>query len=220
MKAQGDVHLVSYRHLVLDLPAGLVNFERSLITALQSLAQLTQRHDTDEDLLRRFDSILANLCSAQPESDLENCIEFAYLELCHELELHRDLAAAKAFARQVTRWQLYEDVPGALLYLRKFFTLSLLCPQRYQPLAASIAGVRFLEGELCDEVRVDSRVPALFIGGSRSLVPSGADWCQLRRAGRKDSEGAALVVDSLLELVALHQTQLRVASAGLEGCLP
>lgn len=222
MKAQGDVHLVGYRHLILDLPAGLVNFECSLMGGLQELAKLTNHSYGDEYLLRRFDGILAKLGSSQPEASLEACIELTYSELRQELGLCLNLPAAQTFARQASRWQVYEDVPGALLYLRNFFTLSVLCPPRYQPLVAAISGVRFLEGELSGDIRVDSRVPALFIGGRQALSPQGADWCFLRRESEpgSDGAGAVLTLNSLQELVAMHQSQLSAAGGGVEGRLP
>ncbi|SEG86981.1 hypothetical protein [Marinobacterium lutimaris] len=222
MQGQGGLDLVGYRHLILDLPAGLVDFDSSLMSSLRALSQAAGSVHDDAYLLRRFDSLFAYRCNIQPESSLEACLGQVYTELRHELDLPRDLAATEAFIRRAVQWVAHEDVPGALLYLRKFFTLSVLCPQPYQAQASAIPGVRFLEGELCDEVRVDQRVPALFIGGRKSQLPEGADWCWLQREAQKSEivGEAALVVSSLLELVVMHQTQLRGASTRTEGCMP
>lgn len=200
--------LVDYRQLIFDLPGVLIDIDRWLLDGLRPLFQQAGWAVDSCEMLRRFDVVMARICATQEEVMPETLMGLAYAELSHQLGVEDPAFDALAFARQTRTWPVYADVPSALLYLRKFFSLAVICPERYRPMAYQMQGITFLEGELCNDVRISSHVPSLYVG-RLDHCPKGADWCQLERAGDvQKGVKPTFYIQDLLDLVKQHHQHL------------
>jgi hypothetical protein len=211
--------LTDYRALLIDCDEVLVDRDSGVWTALQPLLESRGGQPSKEQVLADYKAVVAKLYPRFAELGFSGVLCFAHRQLAESWGLHASWEEGMSFARSAGNWSLFEDAPGAMLYLRKFYRLL-------------VRGDRDAEdrGVLCERLGV---APEDFISlaeDSQWLTEQGADVqpvlhvtqpsvgahgtldrCLIgRQRARKPSTCAAdYCISSMADLVAQHQLSLR-----------
>lgn len=106
----------------------LVDRERGILEGLRPLAVQSTPATSDEHLLdayRRAADELISRGSALSPSAFHGQL---YQRLAHQLHTIPDWDESVAFSNSPGQWPIFEDAPGALQYLSKFYRLILIAP--------------------------------------------------------------------------------------------
>lgn len=115
--------LTNYRALLIDCDDVLVDRDSGVWTALQPLVQNLGRRLGREEVLAEYDEAVRSLVPRYDELGFSGLLCFAYRRLAERLGVEASWEEGMRFARSAANWALFEDAPGAMLYLRKFYRL-------------------------------------------------------------------------------------------------
>ncbi|PVZ19698.1 MULTISPECIES: haloacid dehalogenase [unclassified Pseudomonas] len=106
----------------------LVDRERGILEGLRPLAVQAGQALSDEQLLGAYYA-LASALRADPAITTASALHGRlYQQLAQQLHLIPDWDATVAFGSSTAAWPMFEDAPGALQYLAKFYRLVLIAP--------------------------------------------------------------------------------------------
>ncbi|MFR0716148.1 hypothetical protein ACLUS7_13935 [Enterobacterales bacterium BD_CKDN230030183-1A_HGKHYDSX7] len=107
--------------------ATLVDRERGILEGLRPLAAQSARPLDDLQLLAAYRNLALQL--ADQVSSPTALHGQLYQRLAQQLLIVPDWDASVAFGSAAAQWPIYEDAPGALQYLSKFYRLVLIAPR-------------------------------------------------------------------------------------------
>lgn len=215
--------LTDYRALLIDCDEVLVDRDSGVWAALQPLLDSRGGHPEKAQVLAEFSAVVQALYPRFGELGFSGLLCFAHRQLAERWELKASWEEGMSFARSVVGWSLFEDAPGAMLYLRKFYRLlvhgdrdaedrGLLCerlgimPDDFISLASDplqdhdwLAANDLDANAILQVTRPGARQPGagavclICRGRARHPSPCAADYC----------------INSMADLVAQHQLSLR-----------
>ena len=217
------MELTDYRTLLIDCDDVLVDRDSGIWAALQTLLALLPQPPDKNEVLSLFRQITQALAPRFDELGVGGSLCFAHRQLAQQLGLDASCEEGMAFARSACDWPLFEDAPGALLYLRKFYRVlvygdrdsadrDVLC-QRLG--IASVDLLSLAASPLSDPAWLqanDMQLEQLLVVTSAAGVPMAAvDMCLIRRTESAHAQPcqAHFCASSMADLVALHQLSLR-----------
>lgn len=212
------MRLTDYRVLLLDCDGVLIDRDSGVWTALQGLFAEARPVPEKGPLLARFHQLLQGLYPRFDELGFTGLLCFSHRQLAEGLGLRASWEESLSFARTATAWPLFEDAPGALLYLRKFYRLVVLCDRDAQDREALCERLGLHSDELLapgeSQAWLDQQqVPfdqALWVQANVPAPAQQGAVCLLRRGRRLAGECPTDVcINSLADLVAQHQLWLR-----------
>ncbi|WP_210639358.1 2-haloalkanoic acid dehalogenase [Pseudomonas sp. Tri1] len=217
------MRLTEYRALLIDCDEVLVDRDSGVWAALQPLLENHGNPPDKAQVLAEFDEVLQALYPRFGELGFSGLLCFAHRQLAERWKLKVSWEEGMSFARSAAGWTLFEDAPGAMLYLRKFYRLLVL-------------GDRDAEdrGALCERLGIE---PDDFISLASDPLQD-HDWLlsndldaeailQITRPGARPREVGAVClicrssenpstpcaadycINSMADLVAQHQLSLR-----------
>ncbi len=114
--------LIDYRALLIDCDEVLVDRDSGVWTALQPLLD-NGLNTRQRPVLAEFNDVIRTLYPRFDELGFSGLLCFAHRQLAERLGIKASWEEGMSFARSVPNWTLFEDAPGAMLYLRKFYRL-------------------------------------------------------------------------------------------------
>jgi FMN phosphatase YigB (HAD superfamily) len=215
--------LTDYRALLIDCDEVLVDRDSGIWTALQPLLENRPGVLGREEVLTEFNEAVRTLYPRFSELGFSGLLCFAHRQLAERLGLKVSWEEGMTFARSVRNWTLFEDAPGAMLYLRKFYRLLVhgdrdaedrewLCERLgvmpedlLSPASKPLADRAWLlTNDLkAEEILQVSRYPA--------EPPAAAGLCLIHRGHNRYTQPcpADYCINSMADLVAQHQLSLR-----------
>lgn len=215
--------LTDYRVLLIDCDEVLVDRDSGVWTGLQPLLDTLRDPPDKEQVLSQYHAVVQALYPRFDELGFSGLLCFAHRQLAQQLGAKASWEEGMSFARAASSWTLFEDAPGAMLYLRKFYTLLVYVDRDAEDRGVLCERLGLLPENLLslanhpldntdwlqaldlrpDETLLVSRPPALkgSLGG----------LCLIRR-GRSEHGAACLAdvcINSMADLVAQHQLSLR-----------
>jgi len=125
------MRITQYKALGFSCYGTLVDRNRAILDALKPLLARVELHDS-EAVLSRYRQLAVELRQHSPDISQLQLHCRLHERLARELEIPEDADSdwdlAMNFANRVSHWLIYEDVPGALQYLSKFYRLVMLMP--------------------------------------------------------------------------------------------
>lgn len=134
----------------------LVDRERGILEGLRPLAVQSTPTPSDEQLLQAYRHTAQELITSTSGVSPRAFHGQLYQRLAHQLHTIPDWDQSVAFSSSSDHWLIFEDVPGALQYLSKFYRLILIAPPH---------GI--------DMSSLTSRLPVTF---DAVIEPSSNDW--------------------------------------------
>jgi len=217
------MRLTEYRALLIDCDEVLVDRDSGVWAALQPLLESHGEPPDRPRVLAEFNEVLQALYPRFGELGFSGLLCFAHRQLAERWNLKVSWEEGMSFARSAAGWSLFEDAPGAMLYLRKFYRLwvqgdrdaedrGVLCerlgiePEDFVSLASDplqdpgwLKASGFDAAAILQVTRPGARLPR---AGAVCLIcrdpdvpaqPCAADYC----------------ISSMADLVAQHQLSLR-----------
>jgi len=215
--------LTDYRALLIDCDEVLVDRDSGVWTALQPLLDSRGGHSDKEQVLAEYAEVVRALYPRFAELGFSGLLCFAHRQLAERWGLKASWEEGMSFARSVASWSLFEDAPGAMLYLRKFYRLlvrgdrdtedrGLLCerlgimPDDF----ISLAGDPLLDPEW---LKANELETAHILQVTRPLtgLQAATDLCLICRGRTKQPSPCAAnyCINSMADLVTQHQLSLR-----------
>lgn len=151
----------------------LVDRERGIVEGLRPLAVQREGATSDDQLLSAYRRVARELADTAEQVSASAFHGQLYRRLAQQLQIIPGWDESVAFGSSSSHWPIFEDAPGALQYLSKFYRLLLIAPPHG-------IDVRALTG----------RLPVEF---DAIIEPSDDDWhasleAQLHRLGLERSE--------------------------------
>ncbi|MDH4549412.1 MULTISPECIES: hypothetical protein [Pseudomonas] len=107
--------------------ATLVDRERGILEGLRPLAAQSAQPLDDRQLLAAYRNLTLQLAhQVNSPTALHGQL---YQRLAQQLRIVPDWDASVAFGSAAAQWPIYEDAPGAVQYLSKFYRLILIAPR-------------------------------------------------------------------------------------------
>jgi hypothetical protein len=215
--------LTRYGTLLIDCDEVLVDRDSGVWTALQPLLEGRLGGADKERVLGEYTTVVQALYPRFDELGFSGLLCFAHRQMAERLGIKASWEEGMSFARSVPGWTLFEDAPGAMLYLRKFYRLlvyvdrdvedrGVLCerlglaPENLLSLAGNASnreeGLAALGIEPVDTLLV-TRAPA------RPVASGGLCLIRRGRAEHLQVCAADVCIDSMADLVRQHQLSLR-----------
>ncbi|MBF6031127.1 2-haloalkanoic acid dehalogenase [Pseudomonas sp. P115] len=211
--------LTDYRALLIDCDEVLVDRDSGVWAALQPLLDTRGGQPSKEQVLAEFSAVVAGLYPRFAELGFSGVLCFAHRQLAETWGLHASWEEGMSFARSAGNWSLFEDAPGAMLYLRKFYRLLVRGDRDAEDRGAlcerlGIAPEDFIS--LAEDPQWLNRQgaevePILHITRQSDGAQVALDRCLIgRHRARQPSPCAAdYCINSMADLVAQHQLSLR-----------
>ncbi|WP_248806592.1 2-haloalkanoic acid dehalogenase [Pseudomonas sp. MWU13-2100] len=215
--------LTEYRALLIDCDEVLVDRDSGVWAALQPLLDSRGGHSDKEQVLAEYAEVVRVLYPRFAELGFSGSQCFAHRQLAERWGLKASWEEGMSFARSAANWSLFEDAPGAMLYLRKFYRLlvrgdrdtedrGLLCerlgitPDDF----ISLASDPLLDPEWLKSNELEVR-HILQVTRPAAVRPAAGDVCLICRDQVKRSSPCAAdyCINSMADLVAQHQLSLR-----------
>ncbi|KQQ59424.1 haloacid dehalogenase [Pseudomonas sp. Leaf129] len=108
--------------------ATLVDRERGILEGLRPLSVQSRTPSSDEQLLDAYREIAQELGQAGGNASASAFHGQLYQRMAHRLHVIPGWDESVAFGSSSAHWPIFEDVPGALQYLSKFYRLILIAP--------------------------------------------------------------------------------------------
>lgn len=115
--------LTDYRALLIDCDEVLVDRDSGVWAALQPLLENRSGTPDKEQILGEYKDVIRSLYPRFDELGFSGLLCFAHRQMAERLGIKASWEEGMTFARSVPNWTLFEDAPGAMLYLRKFYHL-------------------------------------------------------------------------------------------------
>lgn len=217
------MELTDYRALLIDCDEVLFDRDFGTWTALQPLLESYPDTLSREQVLAEYDQVVRGLYPRFSELGFSGLLCFAHRQLAERLGLKASWEEGMTFARSVHDWSLYEDAPGAMLYLRKFYRLLIygdrdsadrdaFCERLGIPsedfLSLSSKPLEDRDWLLTHDL--EPKDILLVCGSSAGLSLAGGVCLIQRGCSEPRSSGPAdFYIDSMADLVTQHQQSLR-----------
>lgn len=124
--------ITQYKALGFSCYGTLVDRNRGVLEALRPLIERSREELPGEALLHLYRTLITQKRQAAPNIGQLQLHCQVHDELARALSIPvddgTDWEQAMAFGKRIAQWPIYEDVPGALQYLSKFYRLVLLMP--------------------------------------------------------------------------------------------
>lgn len=121
-----SLNLTRFKALTFDVYGTLIDWEPSIISLFQSVADQYQLALSREQLLLEFDSARAQLQRIRPALLYPEVLRQAYAQFCQRYEIPIDDTQGDMFANTVMLWPAFADARQTLAYLRQHFKIGLL----------------------------------------------------------------------------------------------
>jgi hypothetical protein len=217
------MHLTDYRALLIDCDEVLVDRDSGVWTALQPLLENRPGMPGKEQVLAEFDEAVRGLYPRFSDLGFSGLLCFAHRQLAERLGLKVSWEEGMSFARSACNWSLFEDAPGAMLYLRKFYRLLVYCDRdaedRDQLCERLGIPPEDLHSRACNPLedeawlRQNRLEPGTIMQVSRppAQPPKSVGLCLIRRGHEPENQeySADFYITSMADLVAQHQLSLR-----------
>ena len=118
--------LIDFDALTFDCYGTLIDWESGMVEALKGLTDRVKRPLTRDQILEahaRHESSQQKYTPAKPYRDL---LPIVFKRLAEEWGVHVTHEDCVEYGRSVGNWPAFEDSPGALQYLKKYFKLIIL----------------------------------------------------------------------------------------------
>ncbi|HEX8542956.1 MAG TPA: hypothetical protein VF671_14780 [Pseudomonas sp.] len=106
----------------------LVDRERGILEGLRPLAVQSLTTTSDDQLLMAYRHMADELAAAGSDISPSAFQGQLYQRLAHQLHVTPGWDESVAFSSSSSQWPIFEDAPGALQYLSKFYRLILIAP--------------------------------------------------------------------------------------------
>lgn len=106
----------------------VVDRERGILEGLRPLAVQSAVATSDAQLLGAYRQVAQALAGAAPRLSATAFHGQLYLRLAQQLQIIPGWDESVAFGSSSSQWPIFEDAPGALQYLGKFYRLLLIAP--------------------------------------------------------------------------------------------
>ncbi len=116
--------ITQYRALGFSCYGTLIDRDGGVLEGLRPFLAQTPTHW----LMARYQHLCQSLRAEAPPLDHAALQQAVYLQLARDLHQSPDQDAALAFGNTAGHWPVFEDTPGALQYLSKFYRLLLISP--------------------------------------------------------------------------------------------
>ena len=151
----------------------LVDRERGILEGLRPLAVQSESNTSDAQLLSTYPQVAQALASTATQVSATAFHGQLYQRVAQQLQIIPGWDESVAFSSSSSQWPIFEDAPGALQYLSKFYRLILIAPPQ---------GV--------DVLALARRLPVEF---DAIIEPGSDDWhssleTELQRLGLERSE--------------------------------
>jgi len=151
----------------------LVDRERGILEGLRPLAVQSESNTSDAQLLSTYRQVAQALASTATQVSATAFHGQLYQRVAQQLQIIPGWDESVAFSSSSSQWLIFEDAPGALQYLSKFYRLILIAPPQ---------GV--------DVLALARRLPVEF---DAIIEPGSDDWhssleTELQRLGLERSE--------------------------------
>ncbi|UCP11584.1 2-haloalkanoic acid dehalogenase [Pseudomonas sp. MM213] len=217
------MYLTDYRALLIDCDEVLVDRDSGIWTALQPLLENHSGMLGREEVLAEFDEAVRTLYPRFSELGFSGLLCFAHRQLAERLGLKASWEEGMSFARSACNWSLFEDAPGAMLYLRKFYRLLVYCDRDAEDREQLCERLGILPEDLHSRASnpledgawlLDNNLePENILQVSRPPAesPKSAGLCLIRRGHENCTQEytADFYITSMADLVAQHQLSLR-----------
>ena len=217
------MELTDYRALLIDCDEVLVDRDSGIWTALQPLLENRPGMLGREEVLTEYKQVVRALYPRFTELGFGGLLCFAHRQLAERLGLKASWEEGMSFARSVRDWSLFEDAPGAMLYLRKFYRLLVsgdrdsadqeaLCERLGIPPEDLLSRV---SNPLADRawLLANDLEPKdiLLVSAPPAETPAAVGLCLIRRGDAEHAQPcpADFCINSMADLVAQHQLSLR-----------
>lgn len=215
--------LTEYRALLIDCDEVLVDRDSGVWSALQPLLESRSGASDRAQILAEYKAVIGALYPRFDELGFSGLLCFAHRQMAERLGIKASWEEGMTFARSVPTWSVFEDAPGAMLYLRKFYRLlvfvdrdaedrGVLCERLglmpddlLSPAAYPIERTDWLSALAIDPrhtLRL-SRPPA------RAMADGGLCLIRRDRADHRQPCPADVCISSMADLVRQHQLSLR-----------
>lgn len=216
------MHLTDYRALLIDCDEVLVDRDSGIWTALQPLLENHLGMPGREEVLAQFEEVVRTLYPRFSELGFSGLLCFAHRQLAERFGLKASWEEGMSFARSACNWSLFEDAPGAMLYLRKFYRLLVYCDRDAEDREQLCERLGILPEDLHSRASnpledgawllANNLEPSNILQVSRppAQPPKSAGLCLIRR-GHEDyiqEYSADFYITSMADLVAQHQQSL------------
>ncbi|MFJ3484177.1 hypothetical protein ACIPL1_12470 [Pseudomonas sp. NPDC090202] len=151
----------------------LVDRERGILEGLRPLAVQSDANTSDAQLLSTYRHVARELSATAAQVSATAFHGQLYQRVAQQLQIMPGWDESVAFGSSSAQWPIFEDAPGALQYLGKFYRLILIAPPQ---------GI--------DVLALSRRLPVEF---DAIIEPGADDWHaglerELRRLGLERSE--------------------------------
>ncbi|KAB0507430.1 MULTISPECIES: HAD family hydrolase [Pseudomonas] len=216
------MYLTDYRALLIDCDDVLVDRDSGIWTALQPLLENHSDRLDREAVLAAFDEAVRTLYPRFAELGFSGLLCFAHRQLAERFGLKASWEEGMSFARSVGNWSLFEDAPGAMLYLRKFYRLLVCCDRDAADREQLCERLGITPEDLLSRVsnpledsawlQANKLKPEDILQVSRPPAepPKSAGLCLIYRDHGNDTQQcpADFCINSMADLVAQHQRSL------------
>lgn len=215
--------LTDYQALLIDCDEVLVDRDSGVWAALQPLLDNRRPLPDKEQVLAQYSEVIASLYPRFDELGFSGLLCFAHRQMAERLGIKASWEEGMTFARSVGTWMLFEDAPGAMLYLRKFYQLlvyvdrdaedrGVLCERLGlgQENLLSKASHPMDQTDWLKTLDIDPGRTLLVSRPPAQSLPEGG-LCLIRR-GRAEHRQPCLAdvcINSMADLVRQHQLSLR-----------
>ena len=217
------MYLTDYRALLIDCDEVLVDRDSGIWTALQPLLENHPGMLGREEVLAEFDEAVRTLYPRFSELGFSGLLCFAHRQLAERFGLKASWEEGMSFARSACNWSLFEDAPGAMLYLRKFYRLLVYCDRDAEDREQLCERLGIMPEDLHSRASnpledgawllANKLEPENILQVSRPPAqPSkSAGLCLIRRSHENYTQeySADFYITSMADLVAQHQLSLR-----------
>ena len=216
------MELTDYRALLIDCDEVLFDRNSGIWTALQPMLQSYPDTLSREEVLADYDEVIRGLNPLFSKLGFSGLQCFAHRQLAERLGLETTWEEDMRFARSVSDWSLYEDTPGAMLYLRKFYRLLIYGDRDNADREAFCERLGITSEDFLSPTSqpLEDRAwllandlepkDVLLVCGSAELSSAGGLCLIQRGCGEPRSTSPAdFYIDSMADLVTQHQQSLR-----------
>lgn len=217
------MELTDYRALLIDCDEVLFDRDSGIWTALQPLIEGHPDALAREEVLAEYDRVVRALYPRFPELGFSGLLCFAHRQLAERLGLKANWEEGMNFARSVYDWPLFEDAPGAMLYLRKFYRLLVYGDRDSADREGLCERLGIMFEDFLSPIRKPLEYRAwlltndlepkdiLLVCSSSAEAPSAGGLCLIQRGGTEldPSSPADFHINSMADLVTQHQCSLR-----------
>ncbi len=118
--------LTDFDALTFDCYGTLIDWESGMVEALKALTDRAQRPLTRDQILEAHARHESSQQQYTPAKRYRDLLPIVYKRLAEEWGVHATHEDCVEYGRSVGNWPAFEDTPGALQYLKKYFKLVIL----------------------------------------------------------------------------------------------